>query len=63
MELEGRKGTYKGTLRVLAQRDQTINIGLVAAPAVINRPAKAAAPKVKLCEVVVEGLKILRPCQ
>jgi len=63
MELQGRKGTYKGTLRVLAQRDQTINIVLVAAPPSINRSAKAAAPKVKLCEVVVEGLKILRPCQ
>ena len=63
MELEGRKGTFKGTLRVLAQRDQTVNIVLQAAPVVINRPAKRASPKAKLCEVVVEGLKILRPCQ
>ncbi len=62
MELEGRKGTFKGTLRVLAQRDQTINIMLIAAPAAVNHSAKHAAPKAKLCEVVVEGLKILRPC-
>ncbi len=63
MELEGRKGTSKGTLRVLAQRDQTINIVLVATPAVNNHPARRAVQKAKLCEVVVEGLKILRPCQ
>ena len=60
MVLEGRKGTLKGTSRVLAQRDQSINIVLAAAPAA-NRPAKQS--KAKLCEVTVEGLKILRPCQ
>jgi serine/threonine-protein kinase len=62
MELEGQKGALKGTLRVLAQRDQSVNIVLQAAPASVNRSAKRAAPKAKLCEVVVEGLKILRPC-
>lgn len=59
MQLEARKGNAKGISRVLAQRDQSINIVLAAVPAVSNRPAK---PKVKLCEVVVDGLKILRPC-
>jgi len=63
MELEGRKGSLKGTLRVLAQRDQPVNIVLLAAQPVLNRPAKRDSPKVKLCEVVVEGLKILRPCE
>ncbi len=59
MVLEARKGALKGISRVLAQRDQSINIVLAAAPAVVNHPAKARA---KLCEVTVEGLKILRPC-
>ncbi len=59
-ELEGRKGALKGTSRVLAQRDQSINMVLSAAPAAVNRPTKQ---KAKLCEVSVEGLKILRPCQ
>lgn len=63
IELEARKGTSKGTSRVLAQRDQSVNIVLLATPQGFSRPAKRAAPKVKLCEVVVEGLKILRPCQ
>lgn len=62
MELEGRKGTLRGLLRVMAQRDQTVNIVLLAAPQGYSRPAKREAPKAKLCEVVVEGLKILRPC-
>ena len=60
IELEAHKGTLKGTSRVLAQRDQAINIVLAAAPAAINRPSR---PKARLCEVTVEGLKILRPCQ
>jgi eukaryotic-like serine/threonine-protein kinase len=62
MELEGRKGTFKGTLRVLAQRDQSVNIVLLPAPPAFRRPAKGSASKSKLCEVVVDGLKILRPC-
>jgi serine/threonine-protein kinase len=63
IELEARKGPSKGTSRVLAQRDQSVNIVLLATPQAFSRPAKRATPKVKLCEVVVEGLKILRPCQ
>ena len=59
MQLEARKGYAKGISRVLAQRDQSINIVLSIAPAVSNRPAKA---KANLCEVVIDGLKILRPC-
>jgi len=62
MELEGRKGTFKGMLKVLAQRDQSVNIVLIPAPAVVRRPAKTSAPKSRLCEVVVDGLKILREC-
>jgi serine/threonine-protein kinase len=62
MELEGRKGTFKGTLKVLAQRDQAVNIVLIPAPPAQRRPAKSEVSKSKLCEVVVDGLKILRPC-
>jgi serine/threonine protein kinase len=58
MVLEARKGALRGTSRVLAQRDQSINIVLTAVPV-----AARAAKKPKLCEVTVEGLKILRPCQ
>jgi len=61
MELEGRKGTFKGTLRVLAQRDQSVSIVLLPAPPVARKP-KSSDSKAKLCEVVVDGLKILRPC-
>jgi serine/threonine-protein kinase len=62
MELEGRKGTFKGLLKVLAQRDQSVNIVLIPAPPVARRSAKSSSPKSNLCEVVVDGLKILRPC-
>lgn len=62
MELEGRKGTFKGVLKVLAQRDQSVNIVLIPAPSMVRRPAKSSSTKSKLCEVVVDGLKILRPC-
>jgi hypothetical protein len=55
VELEARKGTLKGQVKILAQQDQTITIPL-AAPL----PRKPSAPK--LCEVDLNGLKILRPC-
>jgi hypothetical protein len=61
MQLDARKGNLKGIARILAQRDQTINIVLAAAPVVSNRPAKSSS-KAKLCEVTVDGLKILRSC-
>ena len=62
MELEGRKGSFKGIVRVLAQRDQAVNIVLLPAPPAYKRPTKSTSSKAKLCEVVVDGLKILRPC-
>ena len=62
MELEGRKGSFKGVLKVLAQRDQSVNIVLIPAPPIVRRPANSSSTKSKLCEVVVDGLKILRPC-
>jgi tRNA A-37 threonylcarbamoyl transferase component Bud32 len=54
LELAGEKGPLKGKAKVLAQKDQRVTIRL-AAPV-------AAPPKPRLCEVEVDGLKILRPC-
>jgi hypothetical protein len=45
----------RGKAKVLAQRDQKVTIKL----------AGAAAPKAQgpaMCEVIVDDLKILRPC-
>ena len=55
LELEGKKGGLRGKAKVLAQRDQKVTIKLAA----------AAAPKPQgpaMCEVIVDDLKILRPC-
>ena len=59
VEFQALKGALKGTAKVLAQRDQKVSIKLVGA-------APAAAPKAapeRLCEVEVDGLKILRACK
>jgi serine/threonine-protein kinase len=72
LELEARKGTLRGFAKVLAQQDQHVTIALGQAPAARTRPAarppKAGAPAAgstaggRMCEVDVDGLKILRPC-
>jgi hypothetical protein len=54
--LEAKKGALKGTAKVLAQRDQRVTIRLAAA-------ARPKVQKPRLCEVEVDGLKILRPCK
>ncbi len=63
--LTARLGNRVGRAKVLAQRDQRIFIAL--GPARTRKPAAKAQPappsSPKLCEVVVDGLKILRPCQ
>ncbi|HEY8944524.1 MAG TPA: protein kinase [Polyangiaceae bacterium] len=60
LELEAVKGSLRGKARVLAQRDQKVSIKLAgAAP----RPPKAASKSPRMCEVEVDGLKILRPCR
>jgi hypothetical protein len=64
LELEAKKGSYLGTARVLAQRDQAVQIKLKK-----PRPKPRAKPTVtadsgpRMCEVEVDGLKILRPCK
>src|SRR5690606_25824112 len=69
--LSAQLGARRGEAKVLPQRDQKISIVLRPAPtakAVSKRsPAPETAPPAsaegpKLCEVVVDGLKILRPC-
>lgn len=59
LELVGTKGYARGVVKVLAQQDQAVTIQLVHA-----KPAKKKEPtNAGLCEVTVDGLKILRPCQ
>jgi serine/threonine protein kinase len=61
------KGTASGEAKVLAQRDQEVMIRLRAAPKSVPRPrpegAPTPTPSPALCEVMVEGIKILRPCE
>ncbi len=58
LELEAKKGALKGTAKVLAQRDQKVTIKLAGAAA-----PKSPAGGQRMCEVEVDGLKILRPCK
>jgi serine/threonine protein kinase len=57
LELEATKDGMTGKAKVLAQRDQNVRIVLVGAPA-----GKKATTKPHLCEVEVDGIKILRAC-
>jgi hypothetical protein len=57
IELEARKGNLKGAARILAQHGQAVTITLAGAP---PKPKAPSGPR--MCEVEVEGLKILRPC-
>lgn len=59
LELSATLGAARGSARVLAQTDQTVTIALVAPRSGSRRPGPK---KPKLCEVVLDGLKILRPC-
>ena len=59
LEFQASKGALKGTAKVLAQRDQKVTIKLVAANT--GPLPKPAGPR--MCEVVVDDLKILRPCK
>jgi serine/threonine protein kinase len=60
VELVGIKGYARGTARVLAQQDQSVNLLLTYAK---SGGGKKSGGKPGLCEVEVDGLKILRPCQ
>jgi eukaryotic-like serine/threonine-protein kinase len=62
LEFEAAKGSLKGSAKVLAQRDQKVTIKL-AGPGVapVKHTDGPGAPR--MCEVEVDGLKILRPCK
>jgi serine/threonine-protein kinase len=62
LELEAVKGAQKGKAKVLAQRDQNVNIKLVGGAAG-PKPTAKPAREGRLCEVEVDGIKILRPCK
>ncbi|MGC4069644.1 MAG: serine/threonine-protein kinase [Polyangiaceae bacterium] len=60
VELVAAKSGARGSAKVLAQKDQSVTINL----AYPKSPAKSKdGGKPGLCEVTVDGLKILRPCQ
>jgi hypothetical protein len=59
LEFQATKGTLKGSVKVLAQRDQKVDIKLSAPSA----PAPAKHDAQRMCEVEVDGLKILRACK
>jgi serine/threonine protein kinase len=58
IELEARKASLKGQARILAQHTQAVTINLSGPQ---PKPKPATGPR--MCEVEVQGLKILRPCQ
>ena len=55
LELGAEKGPLKGKAKVLAQKDQRVTIKLSA-------PVAAPPKGPRMCEVEMDGLKILRPC-
>ena len=57
LELEAKKDGLTGKAKVLAQRDQNVRIVLTGAPAGKKVPTSG-----RLCEVEVDGIKILRAC-
>ena len=57
VQLEASLGNRRGETKVLAHKDQSVTIALRA-----SGNKASAAPKQKLCEVNVGGLKVLRPC-
>ena len=59
LEFQAVKGALKGTAKVLAQRDQKVTIKLSGAHN--SAPPKPAGSR--MCEVEVDGLKILRACK
>ncbi|MEB2312318.1 MAG: serine/threonine-protein kinase [Sorangiineae bacterium] len=60
LELEAKLDNKSGKVKVLAQQDQTVTIALKAP--VVAGTAKPKPPGQRMCEVEVDGLKILRPC-
>lgn len=61
--LTAEKGAARGEAKVLAQKNQDVAIRLKAPQATRPVPRPAPPPKATLCEVMVDGIKILRPCE
>jgi serine/threonine protein kinase len=61
LELEAVKGAQKGKAKVLAQRDQSVSIKLLGGTG--PKPSNKSPKDERLCEVEVDGIKILRPCR
>ena len=59
LEFQATKGSLKGSVKVLAQRDQKVDIKLSTPSA----PAPVKHDTQRMCEVEVDGLKILRACK
>lgn len=65
VSLTAKLGAKTGKAKVLAQREQSVNINLGAAVSPgskLPRPSPGPAPE-RMCEVDMDGLKILRPCK
>jgi hypothetical protein len=64
--LRASKGRMNGVARVLAQKDQKVTIVLISPKKRPSAPKSSPPPAketpTKTCEVMVDGLKILRPC-
>jgi eukaryotic-like serine/threonine-protein kinase len=61
LELEAVKGAQRGKAKVLAQRDQSVSIKLTGGTG--PKPSTKSPKEERLCEVEVDGIKILRPCK
>jgi len=60
VELTAKKGALRGQVKVLPQSDQVVSLKLAAA---VARPKPAGPAAEPMCEVSIEGLKVLRPCK
>jgi len=58
VELEGKKGTMRGSMKLMPQSDQTVTLSLTA---LVARPKPK--PAEEMCETFVGELKVLRPCK
>ncbi len=63
LEFQAIKGARKGTAKVLAERNQKVLIKLLAAPVATPAAAPRRPAPERMCEVELDGLKILRACK
>jgi hypothetical protein len=63
IELTAKKGALRAQVKLLPQNDQSVSMKLATAAARPKPTASAASAAQPMCEIMYEGLKILRPCQ